>query len=247
VLLRRTSLATRLNLAVALPLILAFIASVAAYLAIEQVSHDAELAVSAARLQQEANEFSATVDKVGRLMEQPGSQQQVAARIDPEITRLLVIAPGLATSLGEIDRSMAERLTADIKSLDQFVLATMLARGNITETNLILPAMIGRFADAAAKFAGQLRTTPHDDAAGKAELFAASAGNLIETVTAYSGAPDPAAFEKTRKAVSDFADDIETGLQFLKAAGLSTRTAGREIESARSKIYGAIMQLGSSS
>ena len=64
---------------------------------------------------------------------------------------------------------------------------------------------------------------------------------------AYSGRPDRATFETTRKAISEFADEIEAGIELLKAGGAATRTTGREIESARSKIYGAVMQLGSSS
>jgi methyl-accepting chemotaxis protein len=243
---RRISIATKLNLTVAFPLVLAFVASTAAYLAIGEVSRDAALAVSSARLQQEANEFSATVDRIDRFMAQPGSQQQVAARIDPEIARLLEIAPGLANSMRAIDPGMAERMTQDLNGLDQFVLSTMLARGNITEANQMLSAMIGSFAEAASKFAGQLRVLPNDGGS-RAEQFSARAGDLVAKVLAYSGAPDPDSFEATRKTVSEFADEIEAGVQFLKAAGAANRMSGREAESARAKIYGAVMQLGSSS
>jgi methyl-accepting chemotaxis protein len=247
VLSNRISLAAKLNLAIALPLILAFIASAAAYFAIEHVSRDTRLAIASARIQQDANEFSAVVDRIVRLMSQPGSQQQVAARIDPEITRLRVIAPELAEAMRGIDAGMAERLIEDAKGLDQFVLATMLARGNITESHQMLPSMLGGFAEAAATFTMRLRSLPVDDAAVRAEQFAAQAGRLTQAVLSYAATPDPAGFEATREAVSRFADEIEWGLHAFKAAGVSTRTTAREIESARSKIYGAVMQLGSSS
>ncbi len=243
---RRISVDTKLNLTVAFPLVLAFVASTAAYIAIGEVSRDAALAVSSARLQQEANEFSAAVDRIDRLMVQPGSQQQVAARIDPEIVRLLAMAPALANSMRTIDPGMAERMTQDLQGLDQFVLSTMLARGNITEANQMLSPMIGSFAEAATKFAGQLRMVPNDGAATRAERLSARAGDLVARVLTYSGAPDPDSFEATRKTVSEFADEIEAGVQFLKAAGAADRMSGREAESARAKIYGAVMQLGSS-
>lgn len=244
---QRISLAAKLNLAIALPLVLAFIASAAAYLAIERVSRDTKLAIASSRIQQDANEFSAVVDRIARLMNQPGSQQQVAARIDPEIARLQVIAPVLAAAMTEIDPAMAGKLTEDVKGLDQFVLATMLARGNITESHQMLPSMLGSFTEAAALFTTRLRLLSGQDAVMMAERFAARAGHVTQVVLAYAALPDPAAFESTRNAVSGFADDIEAGLQAFKQAGVSTRTIGRDIESARSKIYGAVMQLGSSS
>jgi methyl-accepting chemotaxis protein len=244
---QRISLAAKLNLSIALPLVLAFIASAAAYFAIEHVSRDTKLAIASTRVQQDAHEFSAVVDRIVRLMSQPGSQQQVAARIDPEITRLQVIAPGLAEAMRDIDSGMAERLIEDVKGLDQFVLATMLARGNITESHQMLPSMLGSFAEAAATFTMRLRSLPDEQAAARAEQFAARAGQLTQTVLSYASAPDAGAFEATRNAVSRFSDEIEGELQAFKAAGISTRTIAREIESARSKIYGAVMQLGSSS
>jgi methyl-accepting chemotaxis protein len=236
-----------LNLAIALPLVLAFIASAAAYVAIDRVSRDTKLAIAAARVQQDANEFSAIADRIARLMNQPGSQQQVAARIDPEMTQLRVVVPALADAMRAIDAAMASKLIEDVNGLDQFVLATMLARGNITESHQMLPSMLGSFAEAAATFAMRLRSLPDQDAPAKAEQFAARSGQLTQTVLAYAAAPDPGTFEATRKAVSGFADEIEAGVQTFKAAGVSTRTISREIESARSKIYGAVMQLGSSS
>jgi len=244
---QRISLAAKLNLALALPLVLAFIASAAAYLAIERVSGDTKLAIASARIQQDANEFSAVVDRIARLISQPGSQQQVAARIDPEIARLRVIAPGLAEAMRDIDAGVADRLVEDVAGLDQFVLATMLARGNITESHQMLPSMLGGFAEATATFAMRLRTLPDLDAAARTERFTAQAGGLIQVVLSYAAAPDAGTFEATRSAVSGFADEIEGNLQAFKAAGMSTRTIGREIESARSKVYGAVMQLGSSS
>lgn len=244
---KRLTLAAKLNLAIALPLVLAFIASAAAYFAIERVSRDTKLAIASARIQQDANEFSAIVDRIARLMNQPGSQQQVAARIDPEIVRLYLIVPRLAEAIGTVDAAMAEKLIEDVKSLDQFVLATMLARGNITESHQMLPSMLGSFAEAAATFTMRLRALPDQDATAKAEQFAARAGQLTQTVLSYAATPDTGAFEASRAAVSRFADEIETGLQAFKAAGVNTRTTAREIESARSKIYGAVMQLGSSS
>lgn len=244
---RRLSLATKLNLAVAIPLILSFIASAAAYLAIEGVSRDADMAIASTRVQQQANEFSAVVDKVARLMNQPGSQQQVAARINPEIARLRDMVPALAESMRGIDAATVDRLTRDVEGLDPFVLETMLARGNITESHQMLPAMLGGFAEAAAKFTVRLRALPDEGAEARAEQFAARAGTMATTVMSYATTPDPAQFESTRQAVSGFSDEVEQALQAFRAAGQGTRTTGREIERARSKIYGAVMQLGSSS
>jgi methyl-accepting chemotaxis protein len=247
VILPRISLATRLNLAIALPIVLAFFASAAAYFAIERVSNDTKLAIASAQVQQNASEFTAAADRIARLMHQSGSQQQVAARIDPEIVRLHAIVPALADAIRATDVAMADKLIEDVKGLDQFVLATMLARGNITESHQLLPSMLGGFSEAASKFTMRLQSLPDGDAAARAEEFATRAGALVQTVLAYASAPDPAAFETTRAAISRFSDDIERGLQAFTAAGLSTRTISREIESARSKIYGTVMQLGSSS
>lgn len=243
----RISLATRLNLAIALPVVLAFFASAAAYVAIERVSRDTKLAIASAQIQHVANELTAAADRIARLMHQSGSQQQVAARIDPETVRLRAIVPALAEAIRGTDAAMAERLIEDVDGLDQFVLATMLARGNITESHQMLPSMLGGFSEAAAKFTMRLQSLPDTNAAAKAEQFAARSGVLAQAVLVYASAPNPAAFEVTRGAVSDFSDEIERHLPAFTAAGISTRTLSREIESARSKIYGAVMQLGSSS
>ena len=70
--LRRISLAARLNLAVAIPVALAFAIAAAAFLGISQVSRDARQAIGSGRTLQDAAELSVMAERIGRLIREPG-------------------------------------------------------------------------------------------------------------------------------------------------------------------------------
>jgi methyl-accepting chemotaxis protein len=244
---RRLSLPAKLNIAVALPIALAFVVSAAAFIGIEKVSQDAEQAIDFGRVLQDASEFSMVVERTGRLMSEPGTQQEVQARLSPETAKLRELAGGVVQAIRQRDQDMAGKLANDIEGLDQFVLATMLARGNITEARLLFPSALGAFADAASHLAAQLRSAGVDGALTKADQFSQQMGHVIENVAAYAGATDQAQFDPTRRLVSNFSDLADDTIETLKASGKETRTLSRDMERARSKLYGLITQLGGAS
>lgn len=244
---RRLSLPAKLNLAVSLPIALAFAVSGAAFIGIGKVSRDAEQVIASGRILQDANEFALTVERTGRLMGEPGSQQQVHSRLAPDITRLGAVADRIAEAVRQQDPVMAGKLTDDIKGLDQFVLATMLARGNITEARLLIPAATGTFSETAARVAAHLHGAGVDGAMTKADRFAQEAGHLVEKVLAYAESTDKTQFDPTRGLVSNFSDLADDAITTLKAAGKETRNLARDMERARSKLFGLITQLGGAS
>jgi methyl-accepting chemotaxis protein len=241
------SLPARLNVAVALPIALAFLVSGAAYIGIEKVSRDAEQAIDFGRVLQSAGEFATVVERTGRLMGEPGSQQEVQARLAPEIARLRELADGIARAIRGRDDAMATKLTEDIQGLDQFVLATMLARGNITEAHLLLPSALGSFAEAAARLTAHLRSSGIDGSVTKADQFSQEAGHVIEAVGTYAGSAGKAQFDPTRRLVSNFSDLADDAMSILKAGGKETRNLSRDMERARSKLFGLVTQLGGAS
>ena len=164
VILRRISLAARLNLAVAIPVALAFAIAASAFLGISQVSRDARQAIGSGRTLQDAAELSMMAERIGRLIREPGSQQDVAKRITPDIDRLRLLASMMAETVGQQDSAAAKKVAADVGELDQFVLGTMLARGNITEVQQLMPSALAAFADASTRFAIRLRSLPAADA-----------------------------------------------------------------------------------
>lgn len=241
---RKFSLPTKLNLAVALPIALASIVSGAAFVGIENVSKDAEQAIASSRILQDASEFSMVVERTGRLMSEPGSQQQVQARLAPEITKLRTLAGSIAPAIRYQDQAMAAKMAEDMQGLDQFVLATMLARGNITEARLLLPSAFGTFAEAAARLAANLRGAGVEGGVTKADQFLQEAGHVIETVAIYAGTADKAQFDPARRLVSNFSDLADDAIATLKAAGRETRNLSRDMERARSKLFEFVTQLG---
>lgn len=244
---RRFSLAAKLNLAIALPIALAFAVSGAAFIGIAKVSGDAGQAIASGRVLQEAGEFSMALERASRLMSEPGSQQEVQSRLSPEIAKLRTLAGDIAQAVRNHDQGMAGKLTDDIQGLDQFVLATMLARGNITEARLLLPSTLGTFADAAGRVAAHLRSIGVEDAAIKADRFSQEAGHVIEMVAAYAGTAEKAQFDPTRRLVSNFSDLADDAVATLKAAGQETRNLARDMERARAKLFGLVTQVGGAS
>ncbi|MGE0565650.1 MAG: methyl-accepting chemotaxis protein [Pseudolabrys sp.] len=244
---RRFSLPAKLNLAVSLPIALAFVVSAAAFVGIKTVSNDAEQVIASGHILQDANEFLMAVERTGRLMGEPGSQQQVQSRLSPEIDRLRGLAGGIAETVRRRDEVMASKLTEDIQGLDQFVLATMLARGNITESRLLFPAALGAFSETAARVGGQLRSVGSDDATKKADEFLQQASQIVERITGYSGSADAKQFEPTRGLISGFSDHADQAIAILKNAGQETRKLSRDMERARSQLFGLTTQLGGAS
>jgi methyl-accepting chemotaxis protein len=247
VFLRKLSLPAKFNIAVALPIAVAFVVSGAAYIGIEKVSRDAEQAIESGRVLQNASKFSMVIERTGRLMREPGSQQEVEARLSPEIVQLRELAGRIVMSMQQRDRAMAEKLADDIHGLDQFVLATMLARGNITEARLLIPGALGSFAEAAMRLTAHLRGAGIDGAITKADQFSQAAGHLIEIVDTYAGSTDKAQFDPARRLVSNFSDLAVDATATLKAGGKETRNLSRDMERTRSKLFGLVTQLGSAS
>lgn len=244
---RKLSLPAKLNIAVALPITLAFIIAGAAYIGIEKVSRDVERVIESGRILQEASAFSMVVERTGRLMREPGSQQEVEARLSPEIVRLRDMAARIAASMQRRDEVMAGKLAKDVEGLDQFVLATMLARGNITEARFLIPAALGSFAEAAMRLTAHLRSAGIEGAITKSDQFSQAAGHLIEMVDNYAGSADKEQFDPTRRLVSNFSDLVDDAITTLKAAEKDTRNLSRDMERARSKLFGLVTQLGGAS
>jgi methyl-accepting chemotaxis protein len=240
-------MSSKLNIAIAFPAILAFLVCVAAFFGIGRISQDAKEADRSSYVLERAGEFSAAVERIGRLIGEPGSQQQVGARLSPEIVRLRDVHGQIAASVQQHDPATAEKLAADLEGLDQFILAAMLARGNITETHLLLPSALGVFADAAMRLTAQLRETGLSGAAGRADGFAQDAARVVEMVSNFGATADQALFDRTRQQISNFSDRVDEGIALLKSAGADTRTIGRDIERARSKLFGLVTQLGGAS
>ena len=74
---RGLSLSTKINSAAVLPILLAFVASGAAYLAIGRVSDEAQQAISSGAVLQAASEFLVATERVGRLINEAGTQREV--------------------------------------------------------------------------------------------------------------------------------------------------------------------------
>ncbi len=245
--LKHLSLATRLNLAVALPVVLAFAIAVAASLGISQVSRDARQAIGSGRILQDTAELSVMAERIGRLIREPGSQQDVEKRIAPDTDRLRMLASMMAETVGQQDAATARKLAADVAELDQFILGAMLARGNITEAQQLMPSAIAAFSETAAHVAIALKGLSTADADAQAGRFLRRAGTLAEQVGTYAIGADPALFDEARNQVSAFADLTDQAVALMKAAGRDYRTLERDMERARSKLYGLVTQLGSAS
>lgn len=244
---RRLGISTKLNFAITIPIIMAFAISAAAGIGISRVADHAKQAISSGRILQDVNEFSMVVERTSRFINQPGSQQQVEARIKPEIAQLRVLAGVLAASLQDQDRSMLQGFSDDIQGLEQVVLEAMLARGGMTEALSLFPSALASFAQSAAAVAANVRTAANMDAEGNAEAVIEGAGNLVRIVGAFALYHEQNELDSTRRALSDFTNLSDKAAEILKASGLDTRALLRPLERERSKLFGLVTQVGGSS
>jgi HAMP domain-containing protein len=243
---RGPSLSTKINLTAALPILLAFAASGAAYHGIGRVSEEAQQAVSSGAVLQSASDLLVVTERTGRLMGEAGTQREIEARLSPEIARMRELAVAVADGVRARDQAMAQRLAADMQSLDEVVRDSVIARSNITDAVALFPAAFASFADAMVQLSLTLRMTEADGAAAKAEEFSTNAGDIVQMVAVFAAASDLSEFEKTRSALSNFSDRIDEAAGALKAAGKNPRTLARAAERERSKLFGLIGQHGAS-
>ncbi len=243
---RSAGISLKLNVAIAIPIILALVISVAAGIGIARVADFAKRGVISSKALQDANEFSNAVERTSHLIKDPGSQQQVEARLKPEIAHLRALAEVLATSMQDSDQNMVQGFTDGIRGLEQVVLEAMLARGGLTEAISLFPSATASFTQAAAAISTKLRTAP--DAAGeaKAEALFKHAGELLEIVGAYALNPDNDKFEGVRRTVSDFGDLSSDAEDVLKSSGQAAPNLTRALERERSKLFGLVTQVGGS-
>jgi methyl-accepting chemotaxis protein len=244
---RKLGIPTKLNLAIAIPIVMAFAISAAAGIGISRVTDHAKRAISLGRILQDANEFSMVVERTSGFIKEPGSQQQVEARIKPEIAELRALSDILAASLQDEDRSMLQGFLDDIQGLEQVVLEAMLARGGMTEALSLFPSALASFAQSAAAVAANVRTSATMDAEANAEAIIEGAGNLVRTVGSFAINPEQNELEGTRRALSNFSDLIDQAAAILKTTGQDTRSLIHPLERDRSKLFGLVTQVGGSS
>jgi methyl-accepting chemotaxis protein len=101
---------------------------------------------------QAASEFLVAIERVGRLINEAGTQREIEGRLTPEITRMREAAATVVDTVRRRDQAIAEKLVADMGSLDEVVRDSMIARSNITDVTSLYPS-------AFASFAGQQRTS----------------------------------------------------------------------------------------
>ena len=244
---RTIGISTKLNGVVAIPIILALAIAGAAGIGIARVADYARQGIVSGKVLHDANEFSKAVERTSHVIKDPGSQQQVEARLKPEIARLRALADILAASMQDGDRSMAEGFTDDIRILEKVVLEAMLARGGMTEAISLFPASLASFAQASAALSIKLRMAPVAEAEAKSEALIARSGEILDLVGSFALNPVNNRFESTRRALSDFGDLGDEAAAFLKAGGLTIRNPTRELERERSKLFGLVTQVGGSS
>ncbi len=243
---RKLEISTKLNLAFAIPIIVAFAISGLAALGISRVDDYTHLAIDSNKILQHANEFSMLVERTSRFINEPGSQQQVEARLKPEVVRLNEVAAALTAAKHDQDTALMQSFADDIQGLEHLVLEAMLARGGLTEALSLIPSTLAAFTQAAMGIAANLRTADVEGAELKSGAIVERTGNIIEVVGAFAGKPESSSFESTRKSVSDYADLIDEAAALLKAAGKDTRTLPRALERERSKLFRFVTQVGGS-
>lgn len=243
---RNLEISAKLNIAVAIPVVVSFLISAAAAIGISHVADYAKLAIDSGKVLQDANEFSVVVERVSRFVDDPGSQQQVEARLRPEIARLRELATILTAAMPNRDPALLQSFSDDIQGLEQVVLEAMLARGGLTEALSLLPSTLGAFAQASAALAAELRLVNVEGAEAKSAALAERTGNIIEIVGTLAASTDRTQFEATRKAVSDFADLADDAASALKAGGTDVRNLLRALERERSKLFRFVTQVGGS-
>ncbi len=242
---RSAGLSAKLNLAVAIPIIMALVLSVAAGIGITRVADHAKRGISSGHILQDANELSAVVERTSRLINDPGSQQQVAARLKPEIARLREIADILALSIGDRDQTVVQGFAEAVGGLEQVVLEAMLARGGLTEAVSLVPGALASFAQTAMAVATELRTVV--PAGPEAHALMERSGDVIARVGTFALSPAADGFEPTRQSISAFSDLTDAAAATLKAGGVNPRALLRALERDRSKLFGIVTQVGGSS
>ncbi len=207
-----------------------------------------EQAIGSGRTLQDAAELSVMAERIGRLIREPGSQQDVAKRIAPDTDRLRLLASMMAETVGQQDAAAAKKVgrryrrTRSVRSRNH-------AGARQHHRSPAAHAVGSR------RFRGTHRcdlrcgceACQATDAEEPADRFIRRASAVIERAGLYANEADPALFEETRSHVSAFGDLIDQGAATLKAAGADSRTLSRDMERARSKLYGLVTQLGGAS
>lgn len=244
---RHLGISAKLNLAVAIPIVMALALAGAAGIGIARVADHAKQGISSGVVLRDANEFSKVVERTSHFINDPGSQQQVEARLKPEIARLRELANVLAESSEEGGQTVLQGFSDGIRGLEQVVLEAMLARGGLTEAVSLFPSALGAFASASATLAVNLRGAAVEGAEGKSNQLMERSGALIEMIGSFALNPDRSDFESTRRAISMFADLADDAAALLKADGRNACALLRAVERERSKLFGLVTQVGGSS
>ena len=195
---------------------------------------------------QAASELLVATERVGRLIGESGTQQEVAARLTPEVEHMRAVGAAVAEAVQGLDEAVAEKLVADMGTLDQVVRDTVIARANITDVVSLYPSAFAAFAEAMTRLSLAVRATGAQDAEPKADELSGAAGDLMQAIAAFAGSADNAGFEQARSTLSSFSDRIEAASGIVKAAGQSARALERAAEKERSKLYGLVGQQGAS-
>jgi methyl-accepting chemotaxis protein len=242
----KLEISTKLNFAVAIPIVAAFAISGLAAIGISRIGDYATQATASNLILEHANELSMVVERASRLVNEPGSQQQVEARLKPEVARINELSSALISSTDGGHSALVQTLSDEIQGLERLVLEAMLARGGLTEAISLIPSTLGALAQAATELSSNLRATNVAGADAKAEEIAQRTATIIEVVGTFGGKPERSTFESTRKAVSDYSDLIDDATVMLKAAGKDARTLPRAVERERSKLFRFVTQVGGS-
>ena len=243
---RDQELSTKLNLAIALPIAMTLVVGGAAYIGVGKLSEAARSAFESSALLQDANELLTTIERVDKIMTEPGSQQQVQIRLTPEILRLQDLSGTIAATLQDRNLELSKKLLADIAALDQIVLPAMLARGGLTDVLSLIPSTLSSFSEAAMRLSADLLAIGAVGSEDMANELSKRGGALVEGVAGLGVRSDPAHADQTRQALSSYADLIDQAAAMLKANGKDARSLPRALEQERSKLYGYTMQLGAS-
>ncbi|MCF8477247.1 MAG: methyl-accepting chemotaxis protein [Pseudolabrys sp.] len=244
---RSIGISTKLNVVVAIPIILALAIAGAAGIGIARVADYAKRGAVSGKILHDATEFSRAVERTKHVIKQPGSQQQVETRLKPETARLRALADILAASMQDGDQAMVQGFTDGVRRLEQVVLEAMLARGGMTEAISLFPSTLASFAKAASALSIKLRMVPVAEAEAKSEALIQRSGELLNLVGSFALNPDSERFEKTRQAISNFGDFGGEVAAVLKAGGQTAPKPTRQLERERSKLYGLVTQVGGSS
>jgi len=162
-------ISTKLNFAVAIPIVAAFAISGLAAIGISRIGDYATQATDSNLILEHANELSMVVERASRMVNEPGSQQQVEARLKPEVARINELSSTLTSSADSGHSTLVQTLSHDIQGLEQLVLEAMLARGGLTEAISLIPSTLGALAQAATELSSNLRAIHIAGADAKAD------------------------------------------------------------------------------